>query len=213
MRPLAEHHCAVCSQSLDAPDATCRNKICRWSPERRCFTRVDALALFAHPLEQPIKRFKYDGRKGWSKVFGRLIVGWLEEHRRQVADIDLIIGNPTAPDRVPLQHIETIMESAYTEDTLDQWPIADPDSPVLTKKYETKKSASGGAQWADKLQAAEEHAKALRFHRSVEGKRILLIDDVFTTGATFHTVGKRLIAEGKATEVRGLVLARVPFGS
>lgn len=151
--------------------------------------------------------------EGWSKVFGRLIVGWLEEHRDQVADIDLIIGNPTAPDRVPLQHIETITASAYTEDTLGRWPIADPDSPALIKKHETKKSASGGVQWQDKLQAAQGHAEALKFRRSVESERILLIDDVFTTGATFHTVGKRLMTEGKATEVRGLVLARVPFGA
>ncbi|MFE6912286.1 hypothetical protein [Streptomyces erythrochromogenes] len=37
-----------------------------------------------------------------------------------------------------------------------------------------------------------------------------MVDDVFTTGATFHSVGKRLMAEAGAKEIRGLVLARVP---
>lgn len=36
------------------------------------------------------------------------------------------------------------------------------------------------------------------------------MDDIFTTGATFRTVGKCLIAEWGATEVRGLVLAASP---
>ncbi|MFJ7911044.1 hypothetical protein [Kitasatospora sp. NPDC096204] len=39
------------------------------------------------------------------------------------------------------------------------------------------------------------------------GKRILPVDEVFTTGPRFHTVGKFLIETGEAKEVRGLVLA------
>ncbi|WP_412566564.1 ComF family protein [Streptomyces chartreusis] len=56
------------------------------------------------------------------------------------------------------------------------------------------------------------HAAALHLRQCVRGKHILFFDDVFTTGATFHTVGK-LLTEAGAAEVRGLVLARVPFGS
>jgi len=128
-----------------------------------------------------------------------------------MADIDVIIGNPTAPGRTPLQHVEEIMRAAHAEDALGRWPIADPDNPILVKTRETKKSAKGN--WPEKMQAAREHAAALRIRRSLEGQRILLIDDVFTTGATFHTVGKRLIEEAGALEIRGLVLGRVPFGS
>ncbi|MBW3706064.1 ComF family protein [Streptomyces griseus] len=210
MQPLAEHHCDLCSQSLNSLNDECRNPICRWTPRQRHFTRVDAIAMFADPLEQKIKRFKYDGYTGWGLIFGRLIVGWLNAHEADVEDIDLILGNPTAPDRTPVRHIEVMMKSAYAEDNRGRWPIADPDSPVLIKKYETDKSAGKG--WSAKMDIARQHAAALQLRQSVEGQRILLVDDVFTTGATFHTVGKRLITEWGATEVRGLVLARVPFG-
>ncbi|WP_220819495.1 ComF family protein [Streptomyces sp. gCLA4] len=215
IRPLAEHHCGVCSQTLGSAGAKCGNIICDWDTKTRSFIRVDALALYATPLEQTIKEYKYglrDGSQGWGVIFGRLIVGWLHAHAAEVADIDLIIGNPSAPDRTPIQHIETMMRAAHAEDSIGRWPIADPDSPVLVKTAETKKSAGGGVRWHEKMEAAKEHAAALQLRQNVEGKRILLVDDVFTTGANFHTVGKLLMTEGGAKEVRGLVLARVPFG-
>ncbi|GAA3882731.1 hypothetical protein GCM10023084_39550 [Streptomyces lacrimifluminis] len=211
VRPLAEHHCAVCGQTLAVPGAKCWNKICGWDADTRFFTRVDALALYAFPLEQTIKEYKYalqDGSQGWGVIFGRLIVGYLEANQSMFADIDLILGNPTAPGRAPLQHIEMMMRAAHAEDGLDRWPLADPDSPVLVKTRETAKSAGKG--WYEKMDAAREHAAALGLRQSVEGKRILLVDDVFTTGSQFHTVGKFLREAGKAKEVRGLVLARVP---
>ncbi|GGR01046.1 hypothetical protein GCM10010195_66150 [Kitasatospora griseola] len=179
--------------------------------DRRFFTRVDALALYANPLGQAIKDYKYGyagASQGWGVIFGRLIVGWLEANEDLVADIDLIVGNPTAPDRLPLQHIELMMSAAHAEDGLGRWPIVEPGRPVLIKTWETKKSAGRG--WNDKMEAAREHAGALKLRRSVEGKRVLLVDDVFTTGSQFHTVGKFLIEKGEAKEVRGLVLARVP---
>jgi predicted amidophosphoribosyltransferase len=42
----------------------------------------------------------------------------------------------------------------------------------------------------------------------VEGRRVLLIDDVFTTGATVNECAKTLLAAG-ATEVAVYTLARV----
>ncbi|MFH9677732.1 ComF family protein [Streptomyces sp. NPDC017405] len=170
---------------------------------------MDAVALYAPPLERTIWRFKYHGIAGWGVIFGRLILGWLNAHADEVADVDLILGNPTAPERTPVRHIETMMESAFAEDSRGRWPIADPASPVLVKRGETKKSANSKT-WGAKMEAARLHAAALRIRRSVEGQRVLLVDDIFTTGATFHTVGERLINDWGAAEVRGLVLARVP---
>ncbi|WNI19219.1 ComF family protein [Actinacidiphila sp. ITFR-21] len=126
-------------------------------------------------------------------------------------DIDLIVGNPTAADRDPFQHIEAIMQAASTEDTRASWPLDDPLNPVLIKQYETPKSAT--RSWQEKIAAAKEHAEALALKGDVTGKRILLVDDVFTTGAQFFTVAKFLRQSGLAAEVRGLVLARVPWGA
>jgi len=46
----------VCSQAHTSPDAACGNIICLWPPERRCFTRVDALAMYSGSLETELRR-------------------------------------------------------------------------------------------------------------------------------------------------------------
>lgn len=70
--------------------------------------------------------------------------------------------------------------------------------------------AGRGVRRGRRWEAAREHATALKLRQSVEGRRVLLVDDVFTTGSRFHTVGKLLIETGRASDVSGLVLARVP---
>ncbi|MEE1821255.1 phosphoribosyltransferase family protein [Streptomyces sp. BE20] len=173
---------------------------------------MNAVALHTDHLRTSLAALKYNGRTGWALIFGRLIVGWLGNHADEVADIDVIMANPSAPDRQPVQHVETILKAARTEDTLARWPFNDPDDPghpVLVKAHPTAKSA--GHNWQAKMTAAQEHADAIELRGDVKGKRILLIDDVLTTGSQFHTVARYLRNNCGAEEVRGLVLARVPY--
>lgn len=212
IKPIADAHCLTCSQSLSEPNALCGNVICGWPLDLRAFSRVDAVALHTDHLRTSLAALKYNGKTGWALIFGRLIVGWLEQHADEVADISVIIANPSAPGRQPVQHTETIMKAARAEDPLARWPLSDPDDPshpVLVKIRPTARSAGYG--WQAKMTAAREHADALELRGDVKGKRILLIDDVFTTGAQFHTVARYLKNNCGAEEVRGLVLARAPF--
>lgn len=206
--PVANAHCPICSQALPVPGQPCSNIICGWSREQRCFSRVDAIAMHDGVMRETLPRLKYQGRTGWALIFGRLVVGWLDNHADDVADIDLIIGNPSAPDRSPVQHVEEIMRAAADANRTGRWPIADPDSTVLVKTRATVSSAGTG--WQQKMTAANEHAAALEVRAPVEGLRLLLVDDVFTTGAQMVTVA-RLLQQHGAAEVRGLVLARAPW--
>ncbi|MEW1914800.1 phosphoribosyltransferase family protein [Kitasatospora sp. NPDC085895] len=204
---VAEAHCLVCSQALSGPGTVCGNRICGWSLEQRHFTRVDAVAMYDGALKQTLPLLKYNGRLGWALIYGRLIIGWLDNHADQAADIDLILGNPTSPDRKP-RHIEEIMRAASAANRTGRWPVADPDHPVPTKRQATAPSA--GTSWQAKMAAAEEHAAAIDLHTAVAGRKLLLVDDVFTTGAQMTTIARLLRSHG-AREVRGLVLARAPW--
>lgn len=207
--PVAPAHCLVCSQTLPEVGVPCGNRICGWPLEERHFTRVDAVAMYDGAMKRTLPRLKYDGRMGWALIYGRLIVGWLDTHAAEVADIDLIVGNPTAPDRRP-QHVEAIMRAASDANRTGRWPIADPDKPVLIKTSATTASAATGAFWQTKWAAAEAHAQALEVGPGVSGATVLLVDDVFTTGAQMAAVS-RLLRQHGAREVRGLVLARAPW--
>ena len=103
------------------------------------------------------------------------------------------------------------MAAAYTEDALGRWSIPPPGWPVLVKIRPTASSAGAHPRWSEKYSAAQEHARALELRADVRGRHVLLVDDVFTTGAQFSTVAELLIKNGGAAEVRGLVLARAPW--
>ena len=63
----------------------------------------------------------------------------------------------------------------------------------------------------DRGERKRDVAKAFAVHRpaSIADKRVLLIDDVLTSGATANACARTLLAAG-ATHVDVLVLARVP---
>ncbi|WP_404200231.1 ComF family protein [Streptomyces tauricus] len=167
--------------------------------------------MYSGALKDKIHKLKYEGKSGWAMIFGRLLVGWMESHPEQMHDIDYVVGNPTHPGRQPLQHIEAIMDAAYTEDVTHAFPLSPPGAHRLTKTTETPRSANRTLE--EKRAAASAHATALNWTGDtddIKGATILLVDDVFTSGSQLQHVALRLRASG-AADVQGLVLARVPW--
>lgn len=210
LQPVADPHCPVCSQAL-APGRLCANRLCALPVAQRGFSRVDAVAVYSGALRDKIHQLKYDGAYGWAMIFGRLLVGWMESHPEQMRGVDHVVGNPTHTGRQPLQHIEAIMDAAYTEDVTRAFPLSPPGAHRLVKEGETPRSANRNLD--DKRAAAAAHAAALTWAsdtRDIKGATILLVDDVFTSGSQLQQVALRLRASG-AADVRGLVLACVPW--
>lgn len=212
LQPVAEPHCPVCSQAL-APGRSCSNRVCSLPEAERGFSRVDAVAMYSGALRDKIHLLKYGGKTGWAMIFGRLLVGWMESHPDEMRDVDYVVGNPTHTGRQPIQHIEAIMDAAYTEDVTRAFPLSPPGGHRLVKHAATARSAKGSLD--EKRAAAAAHAAALTWTGDtggIAGATILLVDDVFTSGSQLQHVARRLRATG-AADVRGLVLARVPWGA
>ncbi|MGI5143961.1 MULTISPECIES: ComF family protein [unclassified Streptomyces] len=202
----------MCSQTV-LQGQSCANRLCALPLEQRGFSRVDAIAMYSGALRDKIHRLKYDGKHGWALIFGRLIVGWMENHAGQMQGVDYVIGNPTHRGRLPLQHIEAIMDAAYAEDVTRTFPLNPPGAHLLIKDDETPRSAMRSLD--DKRAAAAAHAAALKWTAeaaTIKGATIVLVDDVFTSGSQLQHVALRLRASG-AADVRGLVLARVPWSA
>jgi predicted amidophosphoribosyltransferase len=73
-------------------NGSCPNWLCK-DPARR-IRRIQAIAYSSGELRETILRYKYKNKTGWSLIFGRLLVAWLDQNSRGCPP-DLIIANPT----------------------------------------------------------------------------------------------------------------------
>ena len=200
--------CPICSQMLNGGD--CPNWLC--ADPTRSIDRIRAIAYSSGALRSKILRYKYDGMWGWSLIFGRLLLAWMSRNERDDRP-GLIVANPTfaASGSVRNGHTERVIEAAATEDVLCEWPFDIADPPAIVKTAATEKSARNIAS-AKRAAAAELRAALAIPDRSrVEDRRILVYDDVCTTGSQLNAVAACLIDEGGAASVEGIVLARAPW--
>lgn len=201
--------CPVCSQALPG-NGRCRNWLC--ADPRRQIRRIDAITYLSGECREQILRYKYQGKSGWSLIFGRLVVGWLEGHAIDDRP-DLIVANPTfrRPGDPP-GHTEAVLASAAVADYEQRWPF-DVRSGKLAvlKTGPTGRSAGGGAPAKRKLAAELRQLLRVPDPAMTEGRRILVFDDVCTTGSQLNAVAGCLLTDGRAAEVSGLVLARQPW--
>ena len=205
--PLASARCDVCGQALPA-DGRCANPVCHF--DDRYFTRVWAISMRTGQMRAAISRYKYDGRWGWAAIFGRILVGFLSENRATFDAYDLIAPSPTylGPESErSFDHTRRIVEAAEIEEPI-AWPFA---YDVIAKTTVTEPMV--GHTWRQRKTIAEGQLRAalkVTSPSAVAGKRILIVDDVFTEGFTIREVARALICDG-AAEVAEIVLAREPW--
>jgi predicted amidophosphoribosyltransferase len=201
--------CPICSQLLHG-DGSCPNWLCG-DPDRR-IRRIHAIAYQTGALRTVINNYKYEDAKGWSLIFGRLVLGWLEEHAEETPP-DLIVANPTytGMDGRDFGHTELVLETAAREDVQRRWPFDLRSPRAIIKVRSTSKSASATA--AAKRAAAAQLRTALQVPDPTytAGRRILVYDDVCTTASQLNAVADCLLQAGRAAYVEALVLARAPW--
>jgi predicted amidophosphoribosyltransferase len=162
-------------------------------------------------MRTAISRYKYNERIGWAGIFGRILVGFLDEHRDEFSGFDAITPSPsyvgTGATRT-FDHTRQIVEAAQIEEPI-AWPFA---FDVIVKTAPTRAMVSSSG-WQGRREISEgELRESLRVPDpgSVAGKRILIVDDVFTEGFTIREVARALRAAGAVT-VSEIVLAREPW--
>jgi predicted amidophosphoribosyltransferase len=203
--------CEVCD--LPCPEGEgCGNPLCHWND--RYFTRVRAISMRTGEMQRAISRYKYEGKIGWRAIFGRILVGYLNEHSDEFEGYDAITPSPTymgEDAERDFDHTRMIVEAAEVEEPI-AWPF---EYDLVVKEARTDRFATRGAvkPWKERKEIAEGPLRAaLRVPdpTRVTGRKVLVFDDVFTEGFTIREVAKALIEHG-ATEVSEIVLARQPF--
>lgn len=150
-------------------------------------------------MRQAILLFKYGGRRTLARHLGRLMI----ESAGRLFDpsqFDLLVPVPLHPKRERTRGFNQAMLLAKEVGT--GWGLR-VDHRVLHRVRATEAQSGGRREREDNVKGA---FAVLRPDR-VKDMRLLLIDDVFTTGATAGECAKALLAAG-AAEVGVYTLAR-----
>lgn len=208
--PIATRACPICSQFVDEA-GDCPNWLCS-DPARR-IQRIEAIAYSSGALRNKILDYKYKNKGGWSVIFGRVLMGWLERNLI-FSEPDLIVANPTWVEpgsMFPTGHTERVLEAAEREDAIGWWNFDVATPRVLIKTTATVKSAGNTALAKRKAAGELRSALAVTDRSRVAGKHILIYDDVCTTGLQLNAVAACLLDDGDAAEVKAVVMARAPW--
>ena len=198
--------CATCDVPIGGSGDQCVNFWC--GREDRGFDVVWAVGEHDGELRRAIAALKYRGELRRAGPLARRLAGFLLANAGAFDDVDLIVGTPGATtQRRPVDHVGEVLAELHRL-IGDQWPI-DVGAPVLVKRTSTRSMVEIPSAPLRRAWAAGELRAALVVvePKRVVGRRILVVDDVFTDGSTLREVALALKRAGAAA-VSGLVLAR-----
>ena len=195
---IAEPLCDGCGAPFEYAMAD-RCAACLARP--RAFARARAAVLYDDASRDIILQFKHADRTD----LAGLLTSWIS----RAADELLAEADAVAP--VPM-HRSRLLARRYNQAAEIARPLARrhglaylPDALVRSKRTESQAGKSGSAR---RRNVAGAFAVPPARRRQVEGRRILLIDDVLTTGATAEACARALLSAGAAA-VDLAVAARV----
>jgi ComF family protein len=177
-RPLLSSHCPYCIKSPMHIDGT------------------RAVAFFEGNLREAIHAFKYQHRTALADDLGAMLHDYLLTFPLPV---DTIIAVPLHPDRERARGYNQALLLAHALGARQNLPVW---TDALTRTRATQSQTE-----LDAARRRENVRDAFAATPRVNGARVLLIDDVCTTGATMDACGAALYAHG-AKSVWGLAVAR-----
>jgi len=198
--PLALSRCSQCDRPLPSPVAL------TYSPAHRChhctvrppaYLKAWTLYPYLPPLQHAICLFKYRGKVSLTRPLGQLMIKGLPVS----LEADLVIPVPLYPSRLREREFnQSLLLADQVAKYLDR-PLS------FTNLIRTAPSEPQSTLSRKERMKNLRRAFAVRRPPLIAGKRILLIDDVFTTGTTVNECAKVLRKSGAET-VCVLTLAR-----
>ena len=199
---LTRPRCSGCAAPLAAFGGVCGECLTRAAPAPldRCLAAVD----YAYPWDDLIARFKFRDEPGLAGALaGRMLA--VPETANALVNSDWLVPIPLKPERLVSRGYNQAWELVKALRARVSAPpkgLADalvrlgeaPDQHRLPREQRLRNLRGAFA-------AAPQHIEALR------GQRVLLVDDVSTTGTTLHSAALALRQAG-VVAVSALVIAR-----
>ncbi len=190
IRSYKGNSCSICSKILGLEDISICAECYR---ERPFFKKVLFFGLYDGVLKEAIHLYKFSGFKRLSRPISNLL------SNMEIPDADLIVPVPLTKRRLKergfnqsyllARHLSRIFKVKSMNNLLVKTKETAPQS-TLTKK--------------ERLRSLKH---AFKSTERIDNKRVIILDDVFTTGTTLNECARVLLNSG-AEEVYCLVVAR-----
>jgi ComF family protein len=189
--------CTVCAQPLEAR-VPIRCRRCAKSPPP--FETIAAPYRYGGELAVALQRLKYDRRLDIARTLAPLLAPALAEAS---AEVEVIVPVPLhwrRQSKRGFNQASVLVEQARTRGGA-------PVDAISLRRRRATASQAGLTARERARNVAGAFAVVRRRRPRIEGRRVLLVDDVITTGATVAAASRALLDAGAAS-VRGLCLAR-----
>jgi len=195
--PVADPVCAHCGRPQPHPTGLCRS--CR-SGEQDAISLVRIATLYREPLRSAIHALKYSGQPELAEPLARYCIAVAQQPpwTEILPQIDGVIP-------VPL-HAQRMAERGYNQSALLAAAFAREMGLPMTENWLRRARQTQSQVGLSAVERQQNVADAFHADSAVAGKRLLLMDDVFTTGATLTACAQALRLAGAAA-VYGLVLS------
>ena len=168
-----------------------REDLPREGPAAQCVV-AHTLWRYADPADRVVIGFKYGGDAGVARLWAARVAGGLPA-------VDALIPMPMHAQRLADrgQNPAEVMARALARHL--------PGRPPLLRAIKTRMTAR--QQGLDRNGRLANVAGAYRIDQRLDGMRVLLVDDVLTTGASLSALAEAALAAG-AAEVSAVAMAR-----
>ena len=213
-RAIFKQHCLLCASSDANNQAICVACLADlpWYPQTSCpqcglasngmvcgsclnsqpdFDATNAVFLYTYPVDAMMQRYKYGNMLHLSHIFGQFLA-----EKVDVSNIDLIIPMPMHPARLKERGFNQALEIAkvFATNKLDY-------KSAIRKKLTPPQASLPFKERVKNIRGA------FLVNSDLTGKRIAIVDDVMTTGASLNELAKTLKKAG-AVHVECWVIAR-----
>lgn len=187
--------CQTCAQPVPAGVPRCGACLKSPPPLDSCLTAVP----YAFPWAGLVTRYKFGDTPGWSATFALLMrsTPWVEPALEQA---ELLLPMPLSSERLQERGFNQALELAR-----HLAPAKVAPELLLRIRHTPAQSSLKRSERLRNVRAAFA-VDPLRRH-ALQGKRVVLIDDVMTSGASLFAAAQA-VREAGATHITGLVLAR-----
>ncbi|WP_034601961.1 ComF family protein [Clostridiisalibacter paucivorans] len=197
---IGDHICSICGKPLEKGYIP---HICHECIQfKRYFDRAIAPVVYEGRIKEAIHRYKYNKKPYMYKVFGPMMMKKLIEE--DMDSFDIIVPVPLHRKRwINRGFNQSLLLAKYISKIIDK--------PIIDKRL-IKKIDTTAQNKLDKIERLKNVKGAFKVKKGeiFKNKEILLIDDVFTTGATVNECSK-ILKEAGGKKVYVLTIARAVF--